>query len=148
MCVKCNTKKWRGRPVDTGMALVWGDLWVLQKRGGASCYFRETCGYHSRLEGYGVRSGEACVNCQQIIYTVILQFCTKLHCASQEQSHVCLGSHLTKPSLHCMCGYGQTAAIHVTWQHNMRNFLGCKILQGPHPAAWDQEGLPFKLKLS
>ena len=114
------------------------------KRGGASCYFRETCGYHSRLEGYGVRSGEACVNCQQIIYTVILQFCTKLHCASQEQSHVCLGSHLTKPSLPCMCGYGQTAAIHVTCQHNMRNFLGCKILQGPHPTAWDQESLPFR----
>ena len=26
----------------------------------------------------------------------------------------------------------------------MYNFLGCKILQGPHPAAWDQEDLPFR----
>ena len=27
----------------------------------------------------------------------------------------------------------------------MCNFLSCKILQGPHPAALDQEGLPFSI---
>jgi len=31
-----------------------------------------------------------------------------------------------------MCGDEQTAAIHFRWQH-----LGWKILQGPHPVAWD-----------
>ena len=41
-------------------------------------------------EGYGVNN------------IVILQFCTKLHCASQEQCHVCLGSHLTKLCLPCV----------------------------------------------
>ena len=41
-------------------------------------------------EGYGVNN------------IVIFQFCTKLHCASQEQCHVCLGSHLTKLCLPCV----------------------------------------------
>ena len=63
----------------------------------------------------------------------------------QEQCHVCLGSHLTKPCLPCVVT-SKTAAIHVGWQHNMCNFLGCKILQGSHPAAWDQEGLPSRQK--
>ena len=39
----------------------------------------------------------------------------------------------------------KTAAICVRCQHSMCNFLSCKILQGPHPTAWDQEGLPFSL---
>ena len=34
----------------------------------------------------------------------------------------------------------KTAAIHVRCQHSMCNFSSCKILQGPHPTAWDQEG--------
>ena len=62
------------------MLLVWGDYWAIYERGrvwcysgrrvsttveGRSiwCYFGETCGYHSRLEGYGVCPGEACL-CQ------------------------------------------------------------------------------------
>ena len=63
----------------------------------------------------------------------------------QEQCHACLGSNLTKPCLPCVVT-SKTAAIHVGWQHNMCNFLGCKILQGSHPAAWDQEGLPSRQK--
>ena len=71
----------------------------------------------------------------------------RLHCAIQEQCHVCLGSHLTKLCLPCVVTT-KTAAIHVRWQLNMCNFLCCKILQGPRPAAWDQEGLPFRQKPS
>ena len=54
------------------------------------------------------------------------------------------GYHLTKPCLSCVVT-SKTAAIHVRCQYSMCNFLSCKILQGPHPAAWDQEGLPFSL---
>ena len=67
-----------------------------------------------------------------------------MHYACQKQCHVCLGSHLTKPCLSCVVT-SKTAAIHVRCQHSMCNFLSCKILQGPHPTAWDQEGLPFSL---
>ena len=58
--------------------LLWGDLWILQKRQGM-VLVGETCEYHSkgeeygvilerpvgisRLEGYGVSLGEACGNC-------------------------------------------------------------------------------------
>ena len=58
-----------------------------------------------------------------------------------QKRHVCLGS---KPCLSCVMT-SKTAAIHVRCQHSMCNFLSCKILQGPHPTAWDQEGLPFSL---
>ena len=61
-----------------------------------------------------------------------------------KQCHVCLGSHLTKPCLSCLVT-SKTAAIHVRCLHSMCNFLCCKILQGPHPVARDQEGLPFSL---
>ena len=61
-----------------------------------------------------------------------------------QKCHVCLGSDLIKPSLSCVVT-SETAAIHVRCQHSMCNFLNCKILQGPHPPAWDQEGLPFSL---
>ena len=67
-----------------------------------------------------------------------------MHYACQKQCHVCLGSHLTKPCLPCV-GTNKTAAIHVRCQHSMCNFLSCKTLQGPHPTAWNQEGLPFSL---
>ena len=67
-----------------------------------------------------------------------------MHYACQKQCHVCLGSHLNKPCLSCVA-MSKTAAIHVRCQHSMCNFLSCKILQGPHPTAWDQEGLPFRL---
>ena len=67
-----------------------------------------------------------------------------MHYACQKQCHVCLGSYLTKPCLSCVV-MSKTAAIHVRCQHGMCNFLSCKILQGTHPAAWDQEGLPFSL---
>ena len=73
---------------------------------------------------------------------VMIQFCTKVHYACQKQFHVCLGSHLTKPCLSCVVT-SKTAAIHVRCQHSMHNFLSCKILLGPHPTAWDQEGLPL-----
>ena len=66
-----------------------------------------------------------------------------MHYACQKH-YVCLGSHLTKPCLSCVVT-SKTAAIHVRCQHSMCNFLSCKILQGPHPTAWDQEGLPFSL---
>ena len=55
-----------GRPLGTmkgqGMVLV-EDSCEYQSIEGRSiwCYFRETCGYHSRLEGVGVCLGEACV---------------------------------------------------------------------------------------
>ena len=58
-----------------------------------------------------------------------------------QKRHVCLGS---KPCLSCVVT-SKTAAIHVRCQHSMCNFLSCKILQAPHPVAWDQEGLPFSL---
>ena len=32
------------------------------------------------------------------------------------------------------------------WQHNTCNVLGCKILWGPFPTAWDQKGLCFQTK--
>ena len=67
-----------------------------------------------------------------------------MHYACQKQCHVCLGSHLTKPCLACVVT-NKTAAIHVRCQHSMCNFLSCKILQGPHPTAWNQESLPFSL---
>ena len=63
-----------------------------------------------------------------------------MHYACQKR-HVCLGS---KPCLSCVVT-SKTAAIHVRCQHSMCNFLSCKILQGPHPTVWDQEGLPFSL---
>ena len=66
-----------------------------------------------------------------------------MHYACQKR-YVSLGSHLTKPCLSCVVT-SKTAAIHVRCQHSMCNFLSCKILQGPHPTAWDQEGLPFSL---
>ena len=54
-----------------------GDTWIPQQRGygvslkrpfgttkeGGMALVRETCEYHSRLKGYGVSLGEACVNC-------------------------------------------------------------------------------------
>ena len=43
---------------------------------------------------------------------IVLQFCTKVYCACQEQCHVSLGSHLTKPCLLCVVTR-KTAAIHV-----------------------------------
>ena len=41
------------------------------------CYFGETCGYHSRLEGCSVCPGEACL-CQLLTDNFItsIQFCT------------------------------------------------------------------------
>ena len=73
-----------------------------------------------------------------------IQFCTKVHYACQNNV-VCLGSHsLSKPCLSCVVT-SKTAAIHVRCLHSMCNFLSCKILQGPHPTAWDQEGLHFSL---
>ena len=108
------------------------------------CYFGETCGYHSRLEGCSVCPGDACL-CQLLTDNLlpVYNFFTKVHYACQKR-HVCLGSHLTKPCLSCVVT-SKTAAIHVRCQHSMCNFLSCKILQGPHPTAWDQEGLPFSL---
>ena len=73
----------------------------------------------------------------------MLQYCIVL----AKNTHVCLGSYLTKPCFPCVVT-SKTAAIHVKWQHNMCNFLGHKILQGPCPTAWDQEGLPFRQKPS
>ena len=73
----------------------------------------------------------------------MLQYCIVL----AKNTHVCLGSHLTKPCLPCVVT-SKTAAIHVKCQHNMCNFLGHEILQGPCPAAWDQEGLSFRQKPS
>ena len=83
MCVwsAIATKKWHGRPVDTtakeGDAVSLGrPLGTMKEAGdGVSqvscestvegrsmwCDFGETCGYHSRLEGYGVCPGEACL---------------------------------------------------------------------------------------
>ena len=83
-------------------------------------YFGETCGYHSRLEGYSVCPGEACLPVstanRYFIDSNNIQFCTKVHYACQKQCHVCLGSHLTKPCLSCVA-MSKTAAIHVRCQH-------------------------------
>ena len=72
------------------------------------CYFGETCGYHSRLDGCSVCPGEACL-CQLLTDNFIasIQFCTKMHYACQKR-HVCLGS---KPCLSCVV-MSKTAAIH------------------------------------
>ena len=89
------------------------------------CYFGETCGYHSRLEGSGVVRGRPVSTAnRQFIESntiVILQFRTKVHCACQEQCYVCLGSHLTNPCLPCVVT-SKTAAIHVRWQDSMCKF--------------------------
>ena len=80
-------------------------------------------------------AGEACL-CQLLTDNFIasIQFCTKMHYACQKR-HVCLGS---KPCLSCVVT-SKTAAIHFRCQHSMCNFLSCKILQGPHPTAWDRK---------
>ena len=65
------------------------------------CYFGETCGHHSRLEDMS-RGGLPVSTANRLfIESNDIQFCTKVHCACQEQCHVCLGSHLTKPCLSC-----------------------------------------------
>ena len=65
------------------------------------CYFGETCGYHSKLDGYGVCLGEAsCVNCYIGSNDILGNFVQKcINYACQKQCHVCLDSHLTKPCL-------------------------------------------------
>ena len=101
------------------MLLVWGDLWAVYKRGRVWClivretyeyhsrgeeyiwcYFGETCGYHSKLDGYGVCPGEACL-CQLLTDNLlrVIIYWKKVHYACQKQCHVCLDSHLTKPYL-------------------------------------------------
>ena len=101
-------------------------------------HFRETCEYHSRGEEYGVISERPMGTttdwrgmvltggglCQLLtdnllrVITILYNFFTILHCASQEQCHVCLGSHLTKPCLPCVAT-NKTAAIDVNGRSNI-----------------------------
>ena len=131
--------------------LVWGELWVLQKRWGMVLVGEPVT---TTVEGRSIivvlfqrdlwvpqqTGGVWCLSggdlCQLLTDNLlkVIQFCTEVHCACQQQCRVCLGSHLTKPCLSCLVP-SKTAAIHVRWQHNMCNFLGCKILQGLHPTA-------------
>ena len=64
-----------------------------------------------------------------------------------DEQNCCYPSLVPRPSSCSVEGGSgaETTAIHVRCQHSMSNFLSSKILQGPHPAAWDQEGLPFSL---
>ena len=106
------------------------------------CYFGETCGYHSRLEGCSVCPGKDCL-CQLLTDNFIasIQFCT-CKSAIMLAKNVLSVLALSPSCLSCVVT-SKTAAIHVRCQHSMCNFLSCKILQGPHPTAWDQEGLPL-----
>ena len=70
---------------------------------------RETCEYHGRKKEYcvilekpvgttadwnGSYGGSLCqLLTDNLFRVIIIQFCTKLHCACQEQCYVCLGSH-------------------------------------------------------
>ena len=84
-----------GRPVSTtvegrSMVLFLRDLWVPQQIGGVWC-----------------QPGGVLV-CQLLTDNLLRVILFKTaNCDSQEQCHVCLGSHFTKPCMLAMCGYEQ-----------------------------------------